>query len=302
MLENPEEWRSAVDAGSGRTYWYHRKTRVSTWIMPNFSTAASTAAHDDIPTQVDDHPIEKATRTDAVGKIEPVLLSSSRVAEKSFKVVLLRVTEEPKSASCEDLKYLLDTVSSDEAVGEEGAEFVISALVNIVAECAGVMNPYSKGAVHTALRCLFGLATSQQRIYAGRCFHAHQAWTSLIDFVGQWRGRASSPGSRDDPEAVLLLSALYCQLLVGPTYYMISHEAKTSLVDHLDAIFIQSTEVALNFEVLVGSEAGSSSSAAGSDVTAALTDRTVQTFALLAEKGHQLPAVWLLAVFTQSLR
>lgn len=298
MSENPEDWRSAVDAGSGRTYWYHRKTRVSTWIMPDFAPTSSTAAHGDTPT-----PVERAVKVENLGEHEPVVLAKANVAAKSFKVVLLRVTEEPKSASSEDLKYLLETVSSDDAGGEEDSEFVISALVNIVAECAGVVNAYAKGTVHVALRCLYTLATSQQRIYAGRCFHAYQAWTSLVDFAEQWRARPSAAGSRDDPEAALLLSALYCQLLVGPTYYMISHEAKASLIDLLDTLFIQSTEVALNFEVLTGSEATSSSNdSAAFDVTAVLTDRSVQTFALLAEKGHQLPAVWLLSVFTQSLR
>jgi hypothetical protein len=30
----PTEWRAAVDAATGRTYWYHRKTRQSTWECP----------------------------------------------------------------------------------------------------------------------------------------------------------------------------------------------------------------------------------------------------------------------------
>jgi hypothetical protein len=33
-VENPADWRTAVDATSGRTYWYHRKTRISTWECP----------------------------------------------------------------------------------------------------------------------------------------------------------------------------------------------------------------------------------------------------------------------------
>lgn len=36
MSENPTDWRSVVDPASGRTYWYHRKTRVSTWTKPDF--------------------------------------------------------------------------------------------------------------------------------------------------------------------------------------------------------------------------------------------------------------------------
>ena len=195
MSENPEDWRSAVDSGSGRTYWYHRKTRVSTWIMPDFATAASHVAHGE------DKRDKQASEVSTMDNSESLQVRGKVLENKSFKVVLLRVTEEPKSASTEDLKYLLEAVSSDDACGEEGSEFVISALVNIVAECAGVMNIYCKGAVHTALRCLYALATSQQRIYSGRCFHAHQAWTSLIDLTHHWRGRSTSPERRDDPEA-----------------------------------------------------------------------------------------------------
>jgi hypothetical protein len=109
------------------------------------------------------------------------------------------------------------------------------------------------------------------------------------------RWRADS-GGRDDPEAALLLGALFSNLLVGPTYYMIPAEAKSSLLDLLDYLFTQSTEVVINFDVLL------SSAQSGGDLTAVLTDRSVQTFALLAEKGHRLPAAWLVAVFTQAFR
>jgi hypothetical protein len=33
-MSNIEDWRTAVDERTGRTYWYHRKTRESTWTRP----------------------------------------------------------------------------------------------------------------------------------------------------------------------------------------------------------------------------------------------------------------------------
>ena len=33
-LDDPSAWRSATDVKSGRTYWYHRATRQTTWNMP----------------------------------------------------------------------------------------------------------------------------------------------------------------------------------------------------------------------------------------------------------------------------
>lgn len=283
MSENPEEWRSAVDAGSGRTYWYHRKTRVSTWIMPDFF----------VPQTVEDVTGNRSPRvliTEEKDEVRPVLGDNTTTLQKSFKNVLLRISGDPRSASTDDTKYLLDAVEHAEACEEENSDMIISELVNIVAQCSGVINPLSKTARHAALRCLFTLAAAQQRIFAGRCFHAHQAWTSLVECSGAWITKPGSVSATDDSESVLLLTALYCNLLVGPTYYMISLEAKAALLDLLDATFAQSTEVVLDFDVLTGASA------------TVLNERTVQTFALLAEKGHRLPAAWLLAVFTQAFR
>ena len=35
-MESASDWKSASDPKTGRTYWYHRKTRVSTWVKPVF--------------------------------------------------------------------------------------------------------------------------------------------------------------------------------------------------------------------------------------------------------------------------
>jgi hypothetical protein len=36
MGERRKDWKSAVDPRTGKTYWYHRKTRETTWIRPTF--------------------------------------------------------------------------------------------------------------------------------------------------------------------------------------------------------------------------------------------------------------------------
>lgn len=35
MSDDKDNWRSVVDAASGRTYWYHRRTRETTWLKPS---------------------------------------------------------------------------------------------------------------------------------------------------------------------------------------------------------------------------------------------------------------------------
>ena len=34
MIDDPSLWKTAIDPKTGRTYWYHRKTRESTWSKP----------------------------------------------------------------------------------------------------------------------------------------------------------------------------------------------------------------------------------------------------------------------------
>jgi len=256
--------------------------------MPDFAVSDTPA--DD--TQMDSRS-PKATISSVEENIEVKPLSfASTPQTRSFKTVLLRISGDPRSASTDDIKYLLDTVELAEACEEDDSDVIISGLVNIVAQCTGVINTFSKAARHAALRCLFVLATAQQRIFAGRCFHAHKTWTSLVEHAGAWKTKVGPMhiGTKDDPESVLLLAALYSNLLVGPTYYMISLEAKATLLDLLDTTFAHTTEVVLDFDVLMGAHA------------TVLSEHTVQTFALLAEKGHRLPAVWLLSVFTQAFR
>jgi hypothetical protein len=37
-IEDPKQWRAAVDPKTGKTYWYHRIRRISTWVRPVFTS------------------------------------------------------------------------------------------------------------------------------------------------------------------------------------------------------------------------------------------------------------------------
>jgi hypothetical protein len=37
-IEDPKQWRAAVDPKTSKTYWYHRIRRISTWVRPVFTS------------------------------------------------------------------------------------------------------------------------------------------------------------------------------------------------------------------------------------------------------------------------
>jgi hypothetical protein len=117
----------------------------------------------------------------------------------------------------------------------------------------------------------------------------------MLDYASRWvdvpgSRKPGAPQTRPDPESVLLLGALVGTLMVGPTFYLITAESTQRLVEQLRAV--QTLNAPACLDRLVSPDAGPS----------VLSDRSVQVFSLLAEKGHALPAVWLLTVFSCALR
>ena len=319
MSENPDDWRSAVDATCGRTYWYHRKTRVSTWIKPDF--AENSVTDTNLNEVTSNNRIE-----DSVSTEKDVVTHSDQSSKSStFKSTINKICTSPNNITVMDYKYVMEYVSSQHLYMNENAGEVITDFVNMVIQSSNTISSNNVSMRHTALRCLCYLSTCFQRSYAGEHFHAHQAWTALIAYAPRWKGSGlvSSSTQRteqpQDVESILLLGALYCNLLVGPCFYLISAECKTSLCELLENLFIHNTDAAINFDILTASTAPGGTTSAGSSgasssnsnsnstspsagVGAVLDDRAVQCFSLLAEKGHRLPAVWLLSIFTQSFR
>jgi hypothetical protein len=300
MSENPEDWRSVVDAGSGRTYWYHRKTRESTWIRPDFI---------EVNVAVDRTDVAKEKNSDKSDKTDKHLNKSTNLNSSidSLLTLLQKLTVNPATGTAQDHQFILTIIVGEVFTMFEHAESVIDGLVNVIVASSTksgdrIALSSMKVTRHLALRCLYALSVSGKRSFSARCFYEYRSWMSIITLVPRWSSNKSGSGpgglhSGDadnnysiDPESLLLLTALYCSLLVGPTYNLINEESKTDLIALLDSMFISNSEIAVNFEVL------------SSLSLPLLDDFTVQTFSFLAERGHRLPAVWLLSVFTQSFR
>jgi hypothetical protein len=283
MSQNPEDWRSAVDPSSGRTYWYHRKTRESTWVRPDFAEVAEVAK-----------PAPARTNSQ---ETRPVVADPRGQPSRSlFGKNLDAITRDLNSTSHAQLNNLLSELQQPQTLVSAEASYNISALVRIVIQsCGERCNSNAINARRTALMCLWWLSNVNERRYAGTYFYSEQSWTSLFQYASHWK-TTSGNSPQGDAESLLLLGALASNLMVGPSALLISTEVANSLANSIESLrsgdAAAAAGVSSALDALLSAQAG----------TAVLCDRTVQTLALLAQKGHRLPAAWLVTVFTHALR
>jgi hypothetical protein len=237
------------------------------------------------------------TSAPAPAAVLPQSVPSRRQEEQSSKPslndLLVKISRDPASATRAELQKVSESLWEEKDREKDHAAVFISSLVRIVIQtCSEVSGGNSIDARRTALQGLFTLA--QDKEFAGSHFYAHQSWTSMLDYASRWvdvAGRkAGAAQTRPDPESVLLLGALVGTLMVGPTFYLITAEATERLVEQLRAV--QELSMPACLDRLTAPAAGAS----------VLDERTVQVFSLLAEKGHALPAMWLLTAFSCALR
>ena len=286
MSEKPEDWRSVVDSSTGRTYWYHRKTRVSTWIQPNFIVNEETAPSTISPATSSSLFSTSPQQEHNINKVQ----SKITLHKYTFREVLLKLSGNTSSNSNSDVQFLADHVLDEETLEPDHADTTISNLsLLVIKTSSGESFNDQTNVRHSALLCLWKLANAKGRCYAGEHFYAYQSWTSLVKYIPHWTSIENNSSSADkDVESVFILGALLSSLCVGPTYYLISEEDKENMVKALRSV--HDTGTVANFNTLT------------TGIGAVLTERTIQTFTLLAKQGHRLPAVWLLAIFAQSLR
>jgi hypothetical protein len=281
MSQNPEDWRSAVDPSSGRTYWYHRKTRESTWVRPDFAEVAEVAK-------------PALARTNSQETRPAVADPRGQPSRSLFGKNLDVISRDLNSTSHAQLNSLLSELQQPHTLVSAEASFNISALVRIVIQsCGERCNSNAINARRTALKCLWWLSNVNERRYAGTHFYSEQSWTSLFQYASHWKS-ASGNSPQGDAESLMLLGALASNLMVGPTALLISTEVGNSLAYSIESLRSGDAATAAGsaLDALLSTQAG----------TAVLCDRTVQTLALLAQKGHRLPAAWLVTVFTHALR
>lgn len=286
-MENSQDWKSALDPTSGRTYWYHRKTRVSTWTKPDFLDPPPGVPKKD--THQSD-PMNHATHT-----------HQGRLLEREREVTNIKSIATVSSASSGDLRNDIATgfvrflATNNNSTNLENLNSLMLKFMNPRVQCMinespvlltdlsnFVSNTEASSARLLALQALFKL--SSIRSLCSSAFVSNQSWTNIfpvVDFLNE--------------SFVLLISALACNLLVGPSAACIPSSGVDLLVDFL----LQSIRSLFTEN---NSARPAIRPTAWQEWKSIVTDISLWLFALIANKGHALPALLLLRIAMISLR
>ena len=309
VMENPADWRSAVDPTTGRTYWYHRKTRVSTWTKPDFMEVHSDApqssasiseskpstASNSLQAIASSAPPAKQQQMPqplpAAVQVEAGPISSKTNAQANHNEYDISTTKSAKSSNTtefrfqrsnndqnnvEELRRLQQSID-ERALGMiRKSPIIISDLVDFLA-----ISRHRNSRIQ-ALTLLWRL--SANRLLASTAFQSNQVWTNLWAAIDRW----------EDHESFILLAASFCNLSIGPTYDLIPLEAIEQLCGKamflLDSLL--SLDKKLNTSITLTLE----------EVQDLVNDLPIKWYSLMAQKGHVLPALVLLILASQALR
>lgn len=273
----PANWRSVVDPNTGRTYWYHRKTRISTWTKP--------ACLNDVPAQgvpAQNAPASKVEETRSKPKSVPST-QTQQPKQLSLSESIDRSLANNDNANLQLLMSYIKPINPKAVASQQG---LISSLVNIVIQTK------LTAARQAGLRSLWSL--TRDRKCVATHFHANQSWVSLVNHYHKW----------EDVESVLMLASCLSNLLVGrATYSLVTAGTKDALLGYLGRILastdLQSSSnnsTAVNVELFLNtnSDAGESEPL----VSAA----SFQLYSVLISHGHTLPAMLSLVLISQSFR
>jgi hypothetical protein len=260
--ELPEDWRSATDPNTGRTYWYHRKTRVSTWVKPNFIGDSNAEAA--VPISSNSALLTNPESSKPKNTSKPIELG----------ILRFRPTNnlEANDRSLKDLFIAISTTSADELSDNST---LLSDLVNFV------INTQPKSSRIAALKCIWKLSLS--RIIATTAFQLNQSWNSMWMFISRW----------EDLESVILLSAIHSNLCIGPSYGLIGQEAMDTLSSKLEDVVEKNNPADLKSSVKAISI---------DSISYIIEENALGWYTSLAQYGHELPAWLILVVATAALK
>ena len=204
-LDDPAQWRSAKDPKSGRTYWYHRVNRISTWVMPPFlvgeiiTTPAFT--HDHRDANCDD----KKTFAGVQIKDEHFCNESGQSSDVQLEAKGTKnIGNEDVDDSNEDLSIILSNavnsltgpdeyirvdalllLSSRCSVGEE-ASLQLACTENMMNNIISIITDgYSRSCRQLALKLLCSLAICKK---ASSIFVQNPSWVLISQKYDSWTG------------------------------------------------------------------------------------------------------------------
>lgn len=201
-MDDPSQWREAIDPSTGSAYYYHRKTRETTWIRP---------ACLDPPVQQPE-PEPDSTPTSVKFRSGPAQEIEEEDVEEDVVVAV-----ESMSGGRDYVAYILSlcrSTSADELLEEDVG--LLEKLVSIAA-----MSRHDESDMRCgALRSLWLLSLGARA--PRTAFHTNQSWATLAEFVRRW-------GEHCDYEASILYCCMLSLLLGGAAGAVIGKETISML-------------------------------------------------------------------------
>lgn len=295
MTENPDEWKTAVDPNTGRTYWYHRKTRVSSWTKPNFRENTPDLVVSQPP--IASYPLKtniSNSQYEQPKHHSPIMQSSLQTAEQEVDYGVLRFI--PKSNSHDvdaQLHRLFDSIcgtSADELSdnGDLLGDLVTHLLTNPIHPTQRTHHGHhasssKSSSTSLALKCIWKLSLS--RIIASTMFQLNQSWTCIWD----------CKSVHDSTISGLIVSSIWSNLCIGPTATLLPSQS----LQHLESLLESYVDKLLQAK---GSSTTTSAAIGLEGCEFLLDESCMGWYATLAQYGHVLPALMVLVLALASLR
>lgn len=279
-MDNPQDWKSAVDPSTGRTYWYHRKTRESTWSKPDVlkETEARVATSSTVTPAIQQQHTIKAN---AAGPSKSI----KGFEESGYRFYPL-FTGNDHSLLTKIFHSLHQQKTLDDLFSRVDISLVTD-LIEFLFKSPDHLNNT------LALQCLWKLS-SEEKLLQHSTFSSPSSPSSPAPVwfhLPAYLSKCSSTNSF----SILLLSLIVCNL---------SRHEETALLMTQDFIvpFYAAQMHSLQVITSNGAKQLSAKAFTVEEAAVALDEATLARLFVLVRRGHVLPAVTLLAIILQSIR
>ena len=259
-----QEWKSAVDSRTGKTYWYHKISRETTWTNPYI-------IHSDTP--------ERPSIRRKIDISDDGLNNSDmfEVLMEDLSVLINFLSDPSIEIRWEALQLLFAfcVPSSIEKVIKE------KQILNILADI--VITASSASFRRTALRCLCSIASN---VKAVELFQSSKDWIKVINVMTTWR----------DVESGILFIFMVCLILSHFTDQNLNHMRNEichqQLTQWMNSDFVLDSSLEIDTLVVHPSSSGMS----------LLDPQVFRPLLCLCLRGDELPALLLLFVLDRCMR
>ena len=210
--DDPTLWRSAIDKKSGKTYYYHRNSRSSTWKKPKCL--------------IEMQEIQYSNTTELFDFTEAVDTISNISGDSTTLDILIQNLD----SSCIDTREnaiglllccFIPSTMNYLAQNEALVNSLINMVLKIDSDTLDSKSSINRKCRRSALRCLWCFSTKSELAFV---FQRNQAWTILHKFFAAW----------NDMESVIIYSYMISLLLCSSVSSIITSSMTDFIYDWLD--------------------------------------------------------------------